>query len=177
MAIVTSAIRESIEPDRAWLEFGVASGTTLLELAEDAPIIYGFDSFEGLPEDWLDENGGLQEPKGKFACEMPRLLPFNAYLVIGRFENTLESWLKDHPGPFGLVHIDCDLYSSTKFVLEQLEPYLDQTVIAFDEIRGFPAGIYHEGRAFDEFIDRGKYNTRLLGHQHNAGAVFKLSRR
>jgi len=175
-AIVTIA-NGHIEADRPWLEFGVACGATLRQLAEHAPLIYGFDSFEGLPEDWTDERGGLQEPKGKFACHVPDELRSNTYLVIGRFEDTLPKWLVSHGQPFGIVHIDCDLYSSTKFVLDQLEPFLDGAVIAFDEIRGFPAGEYHEGRAWAEFLARGPYVARLLGHQHNAGAIYKLSHR
>jgi len=155
----------------------VAGGATLKQLARYAPVIYGFDSFEGLPEAWLDENGNQQEPKGKFKCHIPAELPANAYLVIGLFEDTLPAFLKHRPGPFGLVHIDCDLYSSAKFVLDQLGPYLDDAVIAFDEIRGFPAGEHHEGRAWAEFMSRDKYNARLLGHQHNAGAIYKLSLR
>ena len=39
--------------DGRYLEFGVASGTTINLIAEEKPDekIYGFDSFEGLPED------------------------------------------------------------------------------------------------------------------------------
>src|SRR5690242_17568866 len=153
---------DAVEPNRVWLEFGVATGGTLRMLAQHAPVIYGFDWFRGLPEDWRDGDGGLQEPRGKFACSLPHDIPANAYLVIGLFESTLPDWLTEHSGPFGFVHIDCDLYSSTKFVLEQLEPHLDGTVIAFDEIGPFPAGDYHEGRAWREFLARGTYEAKLL---------------
>lgn len=163
-----------VEPNRIWLEFGVAGGATLRELAEVAPVIFGFDSWGGLPEDWYDKDGNLQEPKGKFQCDPPSNLPGNAVLIKGMFQDTLPKWLGRVKYPFGLVHIDCDLYSSTKFVLEQLEPWLHQTVIAFDEIGPFPAGDYHEGRAWREFLAKGKYTAELIGHQHTNGAVYKL---
>lgn len=163
-----------IEPNTIWLEFGVAEGNSIRELAKAAPLIYGFDSFEGLPEDWRDENGGLQEPKGKFRCAQPTV-PDNVIIVPGLFENTLPKWIANwNVGLLGFVHIDCDLYSSTMFVLDQLEPYLSKVVIAFDEIGPFPAGAYHEGRAFAEFMSRGKYRAQDLGKQHSAGAIYKL---
>lgn len=184
MAALINLSLQHIEPDLPWLEFGVACGATLRQLAEHAPFIYGFDWFKGLPEDWRDYNGNLQDPKGKFACSVPQDLPENVQLVIGRFEDTLPEFIHmEHVAlapmlpRFGFVHIDCDLYSSTKFVLDQLEPYLDGTVIAFDEIRGFPAGECHEGKAWCEFLLKGTYAARLIGHQHNAGAIYKLSRR
>lgn len=174
MAVLINLALQHVEPDRPWLEFGVANGNTLRQLAEYAPVVYGFDWFNGLPEDWRDENGNLQDPKGKFRCDIPKDLPKNAVLIVGLFQDTLPQFLGEESWKFGLIHIDCDLYSSTKFVLEQLEPHLDEAIMAFDEIRGFPAGKYHEGRAWTEFINRGKYSVRLLGHQHSAGAIYKL---
>ena len=48
------------------LEFGVRHGTSIRQLASlTSKPIYGFDSFEGLPEDWhrlLRRGSGLQKP-------------------------------------------------------------------------------------------------------------------
>ena len=46
------------DDDGYWLEFGVHSGETIThtagrKLGVPNLIIHGFDSFEGLPEDWL----------------------------------------------------------------------------------------------------------------------------
>ncbi len=173
MSALVNLIQHKVQQG-PWLEFGVAYGNSLRDLATVAPFIYGFDSWNGLPEDWRDDKGGLQEPRGTFCCDPPRHPPLNSALVIGRFEDTLPAFLKVNRGPFGFVHIDCDLYSSTKFVLNQLHDYLDNVIIAFDEIRGFPAGEHHEGRAFAEFLDKGRYSATLIGYQHNAGAVYRL---
>lgn len=127
------------------LEFGVASGSTIRHLAELLPsrTLYGFDSFDGLPETWGDC------PAGHFACPVPDV-PSNVAIVAGLFAQTLPPFLAQHEGRAALVHIDCDLYSSTRTVLELLSPRIvSGTVIVLDEYWIIQE---HERRAFDEFI-------------------------
>src|ERR1700752_2086506 len=62
-------------PPGTALEFGVGTGTSLRIIAQTMPVI-GFDSFQGLPENWRDEF-----TKGAFACPYP--LVHNAMLRIG----------------------------------------------------------------------------------------------
>ena len=102
----TSTLRHvlALKPTGYALEFGVAGGTTLRLIAASMPAI-GFDSFKGLPEDW---RGGFHA--GKFACDIPDV--GSAELVIGLYVDTLPTWTP--PGPIGLVHIDCDLSTSTR---------------------------------------------------------------
>ena len=53
------------------LEFGVATGRTITHMASRLPsTIYGFDSFEGLPEAWRSGFG-----KGAFAGSLPPVPP------------------------------------------------------------------------------------------------------
>lgn len=43
------------KPDTLWLEFGVASGRSINYISQfTKDKVYGFDSFEGLPETWRD---------------------------------------------------------------------------------------------------------------------------
>lgn len=130
------------------LEFGVASGSTIRCLAGSAALldrmIYGFDWFEGLPEPWASY------PRGQFACDIPEV-PDNVELVVGEFSKTLTPFLDRHPGEAALVHIDCDLYSSTKVVLDQLTPRIvPGTVIVLDE---YFIVVEHEQRAFHEWLE------------------------
>jgi hypothetical protein len=130
------------------LEFGVFSGRTLrvITAARDGKNVFGFDSFEGLPEDW---RAGF--PAGTFAVEeLPEVL--GAGLVVGLFEDTLPGFLSDHPEPVALLHIDADLYSSARTVLRHVGPRLRPgSVIVFDEYFGYPGWEEHEYRAWQEY--------------------------
>jgi len=140
------------------LEFGVATGTTLRHIAEKADsTVYGFDSFDGLPEEWRT---GFEE--GKFARPAPTDLPDNAELVVGLFADTLPEFAAEHSGDVAFLHVDCDLYSSTVTIFEHLGDRIGPgTVIVFDEFFNYPGWRQHEFLAFSEFIE-----ASGLGFEH-----------
>ncbi|MDJ0949077.1 MAG: tetratricopeptide repeat protein [Alphaproteobacteria bacterium] len=143
------------------LEFGVAGGASLRHLAGLVQgEIHGFDSFEGLPEDWRAEF-----PKGTFAdVERPDDLPANAKLVVGWFADSLPPFAAAHPGPVRFLHVDCDLYGSTKTVFDTLgDRIVDGTVIVFDEYLNFPGWREHEHKAFTEFVERTGKSYACIG--------------
>jgi len=165
---------EQAIPDGLYLEFGVAEGKSIREMGTDAPdkTIYGFDSFEGLPEDWK-EDGDLK--KGAFACDIPTDLPPNVVLVIGLFQDTLEDWAEEHPGHLSVIHLDADLYSSTDYVMRTLEDrFVDGTIIVFDEIHGHPDHKEHEYKNFLEFLDRTGFKWECLGQRTGEAAAFRI---
>lgn len=130
------------------LEFGVAGGHSLRRLVAGMPTgsrVVGFDSFEGLPEHWRDGFGA-----GMFRTAPP-VVP-GAELVVGLFDLTLPEW--PVPDDIALVHVDCDLYSSTRTVLEHIGPHLKPgCLIAFDEFHGYDGAEDHEERAWREWAD------------------------
>lgn len=138
--------------DTLWLEFGVASGRTINYISQfTQDNVYGFDSFEGLPEDWRE---GF--PRGAFssAGKLPIVGP-NVRLVKGWFDQTLPTFTKTQNKKVSFMHIDVDLYSSTKFILNTLKDYLDNfCIVVFDELVNYPefAGDTGELKAFYEFI-------------------------
>ncbi|MGK7867442.1 class I SAM-dependent methyltransferase [Falsiroseomonas sp. E2-1-a20] len=139
-------------------EFGVFEGRTINFLAERTQeTIHGFDSFEGLPEDWRP---GF--PRGTFSRDVPKVRP-NVELVVGMFEDTLPDFLARHRGALSLLHIDCDLYSSTRTVLRHCAPRIRAgTVIVFDEYFNYPGWRSHEFRAFQDFIAQSERGYRYL---------------
>jgi hypothetical protein len=140
--------------DGLWLELGVASGRTIRFLAENFPqqVIYGFDSFQGLAEDWI--RGDSKIPKGTFYQETLPKVPKNVRLIQGWFRDTLPAFAAEYREKIAFLHVDCDLYSSTIESLEFLSQYIvPGTVILFDEFYNYPGCENHEVKAFQEFIE------------------------
>ena len=74
----------------------------------------------------------------------------------------------------GLLHIDCDLYSSTNTVLTALADRIGVgCVIVFDEYFNYPGWESGEYRAFQEFIARTglKYEYLVFNSRHEQVAV------
>jgi predicted O-methyltransferase YrrM len=147
------------------LEFGVASGRTIRHMGGlAARPIHGFDSFEGLPETWRT---GFD--KGAFAQPLPAV-PANVQLHKGWFSETLPAFLETTDEMVGLLHVDCDLYSSTAFVLRSLADRIRPgTVLVFDEYFNYPGWKQHEHKAFQEFIAQTglvyRFDSFVPGHQ------------
>jgi hypothetical protein len=140
-----------------WLEFGVYSGTTINYISKFTKNnIYGFDSFEGLPETWTRTDGSFN--KGFF--DRGGILPKvnnNVLLLKGWFDNTLPEFLKKNREAVYFLHIDCDIYSSTKIIFELLYNRIaNNCVIVFDELINYPGFEEHEWKAWWEFVN--KYN-------------------
>ncbi len=131
------------------LEFGVYHGLSLRQIARriTGPV-HGFDSFEGLPMDWKPG-----EPAGSYSTH-GRLPPMPPQVVLhpGWFEDSLPAFVAEQTDKARVIHIDCDLYSSTRTVLNQVHPLLQtDTILVFDEFLGYPGYEQHEFRAWHEF--------------------------
>jgi O-methyltransferase len=123
----------------AYLEFGVWKGETLAAWTKlntnEASRFYGFDSFEGLPEDWGHAFGTTR--KGTFGTDgvMPTVADNRVTFVKGWFQHTLRNFLADTPLIHPIVlHNDSDLHSSTQYTLSMLDPFLQAgDIVIFDE--------------------------------------------
>jgi len=154
-----------------YLEFGVFTGGTIRFMAPrvGGSIIHGFDSFEGLPEAWGGFNLGSRafDVKGR----LPRV-PANVRLHRGWFDASLPDWLNANPGPIALIHIDCDLYSSTKTIFTLLaERLVPGTIVLFDEYFNYPNWEHHEFKAFQEFVSDRNIKYSYLGFARQQVAV------
>ena len=147
---VISYAVEQATVDGLYLEFGVRTGTTIKIIAERRPqqTIFGFDSFEGLPENW----SGWAMSKGAFTMAKLPEVPPSVELIKGWFEQSLPGFLQAHEGPVAFVHIDSDLYSSAKTILDNLASRIRPgTIIVFNEYFNYPNWQEHEYKAFQEF--------------------------
>ena len=137
-----------VQREGVWCEFGVFLGGSLrlLDKHRGKAALWGFDSFRGLPEDWLPDH-----PKGHFAVGTHVALPPDGVnLVVGWYKDTVAAFRPDEPVTFALV--DCDLYSSASDVF----PYLfaltgPGSVIVIDDffVKPYDRGVL---RAFSEYV-------------------------
>lgn len=148
-------------------EFGVAGGKSIRALSELFPnrTIHGFDSFEGLPEDWANLR------KGAYKQPVPKV-PENVVLVKGWFNESLPGFISENAGMTDMINMDCDLYSSAKFVLDHLGGrILAGTVICFDEFINYPGWKEGEYRAFSEFLEAAGLKIEYLAYNNRGTQV------
>ena len=153
-----------------WVEFGVFNGLSLQRIVSqkgDAQV-YGFDTFEGLPEDWVVDNK-IRLPKGTFATKnIPNII--GAHIIAGLFQNTLHNWQPNEPITF--VHIDCDIYSATSCVLTHILPMLgNDTIIVFDELFNYSGFEDHEMKALYEAHELGLRYDWLFVHGDKSSSI------
>ncbi len=151
------------KPDTLWLEFGVAGGGTINYISQfTKDKVYGFDSFEGLPETWRD---GFEKGAFNRNGELPQVNS-NVELIKGWFSDTLPDFIKAHNKKVSFLHLDADLYSSTKYILNTLKDYIDtDCIVVFDELVNYPGfdGDTGELKAFYEFITENKVLCKWIG--------------
>jgi tetratricopeptide (TPR) repeat protein len=154
-------------------EFGVGSGRTLrltrdvlpilrtVGTAEtsaatevwDPPILYGFDTFTGLPQAWGDRPVGSYSTDGAIPVEIGERVQFHT----GLFRDTITPFLDevDPDSYLAYVHIDCRLYSSTVDILESMRSKIvPGTILLFSEYIGHPTWRNDEFRALRECCKR-----------------------
>ena len=168
--IIRFAVENSAS-DGLFLEFGVATGNTIGEIASSAPTgktVYGFDSFQGLPGDW----SGHIETSGAFKQKGLPKVSSNATLVPGLFGETLPSFMTGHDGPVSFAHIDCDLYSSTVTILENIgSRFQAGTMVLFDEYFNYPSWKLHEHKAWLEVCEKTGTKFTYIGFTALDGRV------
>ena len=153
-AIKTSLLNDK-NKECYYLEFGVFKGNTANYFSKFVNKLYCFDSFEGLKNDW----GGTRMSKGHFNLnkKLPKLNS-NIEAVVGWVEDTLDDFLDKHNPKINFVHMDMDTYSSTKFTLEKLKPYLSKNaIILFDELYNYIGWENGEYKALKEVFQEDEY--------------------
>jgi hypothetical protein len=145
-----------------YFEFGVYRGDSIRNWASinshPDSRFFGFDSFEGLPETWNEENkAGTFDVGGR----IPEIADPRVQFIKGWFQKTLRQEISRYtPLSRMVIHNDSDLYSSTIFVLTVLDPLIvPGTVLIFDEF----SSPLHEFRAFHDYTNSYMRNFELLG--------------
>jgi len=135
---------------RPFYEFGVWRASSFKYLINIFKQGYGFDTFTGLPEDW-DIKSHI-EKKGTYSGdgEIPKIKGGN--FIVGRFEDTLETFFSKIRPMASLINFDADLYSSTICALNFSKKVIDKnTILVFDEFLMNESWEEDEYKALNEF--------------------------
>ena len=136
------------------LEFGVFEGSSLGIFSNcnshiDSRFI-GFDTFEGLPEDWNSGWGIIEKGSYTTNGNIPDIDDSRVRCIKGYYQDVLDGFLSDF-NPVGqlVVHVDCDLYSSSLYVLTMLDKLRHlKPLILMDDF----SSPNHMFRAFDDYM-------------------------
>ncbi|MGI9438028.1 MAG: TylF/MycF/NovP-related O-methyltransferase, partial [Geminicoccaceae bacterium] len=180
-----------------YLEFGVFNGTSLScayqvlnELDMGNVRCFGFDSFEGLPQEAAHDDKGIWFP-GQFACRIDvtrKLLSERnidwerVTLIKGWFNDTLnDKTIECHRiTSASVVMIDCDLYSSTARCLEFVAPLLtNNAVLIFDDWYSHDLADKNLGerKAFEEFIaEHSEFAAEQIQGYNEHSRIIRLRR-
>lgn len=153
-----------------YFEFGLWRGKTFIYAHQmrqryrcDEMQLWGFDSFQGLPE--IDDGRDNVWQAGQFACSETELrgilrragVPERDYhLIPGYYQESLNSALHDQLSgtSAAIVYIDCDLYLSAKQALDFIAPLLvNGSVVCFDDYYNYKGNPEQgEQKALTEFL-------------------------
>ena len=148
---------ELSKKDRPFYEFGVWRGEAFKHLIKTFKNGYGFDSFEGIPEDWDDMKAGSYTSDGI----IPKIK--GGEFIVGKFHDTLPGFFSEFRPTASIINFDADLYSSTICALNWASPVIDQhTILIFDEFLINPNWENDEYKALEEFCLQNNYKYEVL---------------
>ena len=157
--------QEALRNPINYIEFGVASGHSfkwwLKQNTDPQSRFFGFDTFDGLPEDW----GPFK--KGSFSNEnqIPVVNDDRATFYKGLFQQTLPGFIKQFDNSRrNVIMLDADLFSATLYALSSLAPYLKKDDIIFFDEFVVPT---HEFKAYLDFITSHYVNLKLVAAANN----------
>lgn len=138
--------------DKSFMEFGVWKGSSLSEIYDmyndmiinNETIFYGYDSFLGLPEEVLDKNNPSYWTKELFSLNgvVPEILNNERIKIVKGFfsESLTDEFASTLTQKIGLLHIDCDIYTSTYDVLDfcfKNDLLVKGSIIMYDDWGGY----------------------------------------
>lgn len=148
-----------------YVEFGVYEGGSFrlwlgLNSHPDSRF-FGFDTFEGLPEDWAHVRGTMQKGTFDVGGTPPVVDSDRAEFIKGLFQDTLSPFLSTFSPKGSLViHNDSDLYSSTLYCLAKCDELLVAgSIVIFDEFHSAA----NEFQAFHDYVRAFCRNFRVIG--------------
>jgi hypothetical protein len=162
-----------LPPGAVMVECGVARGgcIALCHYVRPDMVIYGFDSWQGMPELTEQDNASKCVPQvGRTFGTMSDVLktytefgssPENLHLIRGWFEDTVPAT----PLPrIDILRIDCDFYKAVRYVLETMYDKVPPGgLVIFDDWHFNPEGVRQAWNDYAQMagIDEDKIDIKL----------------
>lgn len=166
----------------ALLEFGVLAGVSIRYIARrvGARTVHGFNSFLSFPDDGVVPVGGtgakFYVSKLTGGGALP-VVPDNVVLHNGWFTEALLDFVAALNEPVALLHIDCDIYSSTRGVFIALAHHLvPGTIVVFNEYNGIYDWERQEFLAFQEFGAANGVGYEYLSYRFDSQATMRIEK-
>ena len=154
------------------LEFGVRAGESITYIAQKLKdrTIHGFDSFEGLPEEW--EGHAFLKSDFTQNGKIP-IVPGNVILHKGWFDKTISEY--NNSNEIAFINLDCDIYSSTKTVLDELGNKITTgTIILIDDFFNYRNWKQYQYKAFQEFVEKNNVKFEYLAFNGKQGICIRI---
>lgn len=145
-------------------EYGVNEGQSFKQLCtlNNGQNTFGFDAFMGLPNGGEWPGNIVHHGKFDHGGEAPFESPVNGTIVYGWFKDTLPSFDYKHEVA-KFIHIDCDVYSATKDILDNSKgKIVTGTIIVFDDYCNHPNWRQGEYRAWQQYVSDNNIQYRYL---------------
>jgi Flp pilus assembly protein TadD len=148
---------EKSDKSRALYEFGVWMGESFRYLEPHFKKSFGFDTFDGLPEDWHNIPSGTYSSFGK----IPTI--GKGEFIVGEFSKSLPEFFKKKRPMAGLLNFDADLYSSTSSALNHSISVMDEySILVFDELIINENWEEDEYKALEEFCENSNSSYEVI---------------
>lgn len=151
------------------MEFGVFTENSINYISkflDKDKIIYGFDSFIGLRENWYS-SVGLKGISFNLNKKLPEVNS-NCVLIDGWVQDTLSAFLiEKNVKKIGFVHMDLNTYKSSKYVLEKIKPYLSKnSVIIFDNLYNKIEWKIVEFKALNQVFKENEFKYEVFAYKN-----------
>ena len=165
------SLKEASKTEGLYCDFGSGTHTTpqIADLIPKNKILYAFDSFEGLKEDFSDDHKTgmwIEEGAEQFLNDI-----HNIKVIKGWYTDTLDNFFKNTKEKISFIHLDCCITSATKYVLDTISKYKKWqvgTIIQFNNIF-YTEGEYWYNSDFELFNKMIKDNNLTVKYLAWAG--------
>ena len=160
------------------LEFGCWKGQTIDMISDYTPkTVYGFDTFKGIEYQWGETNmkkfeldkipttvHKLDKSEQYKSTGIITSFNKNVTFIQGLFSDTLPKFMKLHNNPISFIHIDCDVYESTKTIFDCCGKNISNgCIIVFDDLFNYKNFQNHEIKAFYEWSTENNIQYEWIG--------------